>query len=267
LGELPLFVVQHVARGFVKAMAVHDFRSQRLYVDTALGPETTIVCTKAQANYLRNVLRLNAGDEILIFNGVDGEWLSRVAPRGKRECDLVVATQNRAQGNGPDLRYLFAPLKRARLDYMVQKATEMGVAALQPVLTERTVVGRVNADRMRSNVIEASEQCGILRLPAVHQPCKLSVALADWPADRILFFADEATDVAAPLAMFDDLQRGHPAAAIIGPEGGFSETERQQIRALPQTRVVSLGPRIIRADTAAVALLALINAAIGDWVA
>ncbi|MFY0613189.1 MAG: 16S rRNA (uracil(1498)-N(3))-methyltransferase [Hyphomicrobiaceae bacterium] len=248
-------------------MAVHDFRSQRLYVDAALGPETSVMCNKDQSNYLRNVLRLNAGDEILIFNGVDGEWLSRLAPRGKRECDLIVIAQTRVQQTGSELQYLFAPLKRARLDYVVQKATEMGVASLHPVLTERTVAARVNTGRMRSNVIEAAEQCGILCLPSVHEPCKLSTALSSWEASRILFFADEAADTTTPLGVFDGLERGQPAAVIIGPEGGFSETERRQIRAMAQTRVVSLGPRIMRADTAAVALLALVNATIGDWTA
>lgn len=252
-------------------MAVHDFRLQRLYVDAALGPETSVLCNKDQSNYLRNVLRLNAGDEILIFNGVDGEWLSRLAPRGKRECDLIVIAQVRAQTRvqqtGSELQYLFAPLKRARLDYMVQKATEMGVASLHPVLTERTVAGRVNTGRMRSNVIEAAEQCGILCLPSVHEPCKLSTALSNLEASRILFFADEAADTTTPLQAFDGLERGQPTAVIIGPEGGFSETERRQIRAMPQTRVMSLGPRIMRADTAAVALLALVNATIGDWTA
>ena len=246
-------------------MAVHDFRSQRLYVDTALAANRIHVCNKEQSNYLRNVLRLNVNDEIRVFNGVDGEWLSRLATSGKRGCELIVVERTRAQAIGPDLSYLFAPLKRARLDYMVQKATEMGVASLQPVQTERTIAGRVNGERMRSNVIEAAEQCGILRLPVVHELSKLSAALADWQSDRILFFADEGADVSMPLSVFDGLERGRPAAVIVGPEGGFSEPERHRIRMLPQTRVVSLGPRIMRADTAAVALLALVNATIGDW--
>lgn len=248
-------------------MAVHDFRSQRLFVDTELAAGTTYTCSKAQSNYLRQVLRLGAGDEILVFNGCDGEWLSRIVPHGKRDCDLAIVEQVRAQIAGPDLDYLFAPLKRARLDYMVQKATEMGVASLRPVLTAHTIVGRVNLERMRQNVIEAAEQCGVLRVPTVAEPSPLVTALDALAGDRTLIFADEAADVVAPLAAFDGLERGAPIAVIIGPEGGFSTPEREMIRSRPQTRVVSLGPRIMRADTAAVAVLALVNAAVGDWAA
>jgi 16S rRNA (uracil1498-N3)-methyltransferase len=246
-------------------MAIHDFRSQRLYVDADLAAGATVTCNKEQANYLLRVMRLRAGDEILVFNGREGEWLCRIEPRSKRDCDLIIVEQLRVQLSGPDIDYLFAPLKRARLDYMVQKATEMGVASMQPVLTERTVVGRVNTDRMRSNVIEAVEQCGVLRVPEVREPCNLVSALAACAPERALFFADEAADAASPLQSFDDIERAAPVAVIIGPEGGFSASERKLIRALPQTHVVSLGPRIMRADTAAVALLALVNAVVGDW--
>ena len=248
-------------------MAVHDFRSQRLFVETVLELGATHVCTKDQANYLRNVLRLSAGDPVLVFNGSDGEWLCHFETSGKRSCALVVVEQIREQKSGPDLDYVFAPLKRARLDYMVQKATELGVFSLRPVLTERTIAGRVNIERMRANVVEAAEQCGVLRLPVVHEPSKLASVVAAWPAERTLFFADEAADVSSPLAAFDGIERGAPAAVIIGPEGGFSNLERQLIRDMPRSRVLSLGPRIMRADTAAVALLALVNAVIGDWAA
>ncbi len=145
-------------------MAVHDYRSQRLFVETALELGAFHVCTKDQANYLRNVLRLNTGDQVLVFNGTDGEWLCHLEPSGKRSCALVVVEQTRKQETGPDLEYLFAPLKRARLDYMVQKATELGVSSLRPVLTERTIADRVNIRRMRANVVEAAEQCGVLRM-------------------------------------------------------------------------------------------------------
>jgi 16S rRNA (uracil1498-N3)-methyltransferase len=246
-------------------MAIHDFRSQRLYVDADLAAGATVTCNKEQANYLLRVMRLGAGDEILVFNGRNGEWLCRIEPRSKRDCDLSVVEQLRVQLAGPDIDYLFAPLKRARLDYMVPKATEMGVASMQPVLTERTVVGRVNTDRMRSNVIEAVEQCGVLRVPEVREPCKLSAALATCAPERSLFFADEAAEVTSPLRVFDGIERGAPVAVIVGPEGGFSASERKLIQAQPQTRVLSLGPRVMRADTAAVALLALVNAVVGDW--
>lgn len=248
-------------------MAVHDLRSQRLFVEAALTIGTVHSCSKDQANYLRNVLRLSAGDQVLVFNGVDGEWLSQLEVTGKRSCALVIVEQVREQVFGPDLNYLFAPLKRARLDYMVQKATELGVSSLRPTMTERTVVGRVNTARMRANAIEAAEQCGVLRLPEVHEPKSLTSVVQAWPSDRYLFFADEAAEVASPLCAFRGLERGVPAAVIVGPEGGFSDPERRLIGALPNARTVSLGPRIMRADTAAVALLALVNAAVGDWVA
>jgi len=246
-------------------MAVHDFRSQRLFVDTPLATDTHYECTKEQSNYLRNVLRIGAGGEILVFNGHDGEWRATLELRGKRGCALAIIEPVRGQMDGPDLHYLFAPLKRARLDYMVQKATEMGVAQLQPIWTEHTNVTRVNGDRMRANVVEAAEQCGVLRLPEVHEPRILASIVAEWPQDRTLFFADEAADIASPLAAFDGLTKGAPVAVIIGPEGGFAEHERRALSAMPQIRALSLGPRIMRADTAAVALLALVNAIVGDW--
>ena len=248
-------------------MPVHDFRSQRLFVDIALDSDIVHECSKDQANYLRNVLRLNDGDQVLVFNGTDGEWLTRLEVSGKRRCALVVVEQVRAQESGPDLDYLFAPLKRARLDYMVQKATELGVSSLRPVMTQHTIAERVNTTRMRSNVVEAAEQCGILRLPVVHEPSKLASVIEGWPEERYLLFADEAAEVGSPLSAFDGLERGAPMAVIVGPEGGFSEAERSLIRARPRSRTVSLGPRIMRADTAAVALLALVNAVVGDWTA
>jgi 16S rRNA (uracil1498-N3)-methyltransferase len=254
------------AKGFER-MAVHDFRSQRLYVDCALAVDVRHACDKQQANYLRNVLRLGGGEELLVFNGRDGEWRAVVQVRGKRDCDLVAIEQMRMQTSGPDVDYLFAPLKRGRLDYMVQKATEMGVATMQPVFTRRTIADRVNVERMRANVIEAAEQCGVLRVPEVRVPQKLETVLADWPAGRTLLFADEGADVSDPVAAFRDLERGAPIAVIIGPEGGFADHERELIKAVAQCRTISLGPRIMRADTAAVALLALVNAMVGDWVA
>lgn len=245
-------------------MAVHDFTSQRLFVDHALGVGETVVCAPEQASYLRSVLRLSEGDEILIFNGRDGEWRARLSEAGKRGAALVAQERVRAQTGGPDLHYLFAPLKRARLDYMVQKATEMGVARLTPVLTRHTVAERVNLDRMRANVIEAAEQCGILRVPEVDEPVKLATALETWPPERRLVFCDEGAEQASPLAALAALPPG-PLAVLIGPEGGFSPDERAMIRARPETVALSLGPRIMRADTAAVAALALVNAALGDW--
>lgn len=245
-------------------MAVHDFTSQRLFVDHPLAEGAEVPCTPEQASYLRSVLRLADGDEILVFNGRDGEWRARLQAVGKRGAMLEAAALVRPQAGGPDLHYLFAPLKRSRLDYMVQKATELGAARLVPVITRHTIAERVNLDRMRANVIEAAEQCGILRVPEVAEPVKLAPLLASWDVSRRLVFCDEEAEVASPLAALSSIPPG-PLAVLIGPEGGFSPEEREMIRAIPQAVAISLGPRIMRADTAAVAALALVNAALGDW--
>lgn len=245
-------------------MAVHDFTSQRLFVDAALAEGTRVSCSPEQASYLRNVLRLADGNEILVFNGRDGEWRARLVAEGKRGASLEIAELVRPQAGGPDLHYLFAPLKRARLDYMVQKATELGVQRLVPVLTRHTVAERVNLDRMRANAIEAAEQCGILRVPDVAEPVKLPALLDGWDSSRRIVFCDEDAEQASPIAVLSTLAPG-PLAVLIGPEGGFSPDERAMIRARPEALALSLGPRIMRADTAAVAALALVNAALGDW--
>jgi 16S rRNA (uracil1498-N3)-methyltransferase len=238
--------------------------SIRLFVDAPLAEGEGVACTAAQANYLGNVMRLKAGDGLLVFNGVDGEWLARVAELKKGRCILAPEARMRPQADGPDIHYLFAPLKKARLDYMVQKATEMGAAVLQPVMTRRTVAERVNSERMRANVVEAAEQCGVLRLPEVREPAKLTAVLKDWPENRPLIFADEAAPIASPLEALAALPKG-PAALLIGPEGGFDPAEREALRRLTFVHAVSLGPRVMRADTAAVAALALMNAVLGDW--
>jgi 16S rRNA (uracil1498-N3)-methyltransferase len=245
-------------------MAVHDFNSQRLFVAHPLSDGARVTCAPEQASYLRTVLRLGDGDDILIFNGHDGEWRARLEAAGKRGVVLAVQDLVREQTGGPDIDYIFAPLKRSRLDYMVQKATELGVARLVPVITRHTIAERVNLDRMRANVIEAAEQCGVLRVPAVAEPVKLTGLLAQWPSDRRLIFCDEAATQASPLAALADLEP-RPTAVLVGPEGGFSPDEREMIMARPEALALSLGPRIMRADTAAVAALALVNAALGDW--
>lgn len=245
-------------------MAVHDFTSQRLFVAHPLADGARVSCTPEQASYLRGVLRLGEGDEILIFNGRDGEWRARLREAGKRGAELQATDLVRPQASGPDLHYLFAPLKRARLDYMVQKATEMGVSRLAPVLTRHTVAERVNLERMRANAIEAAEQCGILSVPDVAEPVKLPALLQGWDAARTLIFCDEGAEQTSPLAALSGLRPG-ALAVLVGPEGGFSPDEREMIRTVPQATAISLGPRIMRADTAAVAALALINAALGDW--
>ncbi|MBC7832616.1 MAG: 16S rRNA (uracil(1498)-N(3))-methyltransferase [Hyphomicrobium sp.] len=245
-------------------MRQSDFHDVRLFVEPPLSAGAAVACTPEQANYLLNVLRLGAGAQILIFNGSDGEWRANIAQTGKKRCALECQTQTRAQQDGPDVHYLFAPLKHARLDYMVQKVTEMGVAHLQPVLTHHTVAARVNLERMRANAIEAAEQCGVLRVPTVGEPLKLEAVLTAWNPDRKLIFCDEAAHVANPLAALSGIG-DMPLAVLIGPEGGFDASERSLLREHPSTLAISLGPRIMRADTAAVAALALVNAALGDW--
>jgi 16S rRNA (uracil1498-N3)-methyltransferase len=245
-------------------MPIHDFTSQRLYVPDGLTAGASLAVTDDQFNYLIRVLRLGAGDAILVFNGRDGEWRAQIAAVAKRGCRLEITACVRAQTVGPDIDYLFAPLKRARLDYMVQKAVELGVRRLRPVLTRHTIAERVNGERMLANAIEAAEQCGILHIPQVDAPVKLDVALADWEPGRLLIFCDEAATVTDPVAALAPL-RGKPVAVLIGPEGGFDAAERRLLQARSFTRAISLGPRIMRADTAAVAALALVNATIGDW--
>lgn len=246
-------------------MAIHDFTSQRLHVDSGLSAGQAIACTSDQANYLRNVLRLPAGAQLLVFNGHDGEWRAELQLKGKRDVVLQVLEQSRPQTSGPDIDYLFAPLKRSRLDYMVQKATEMGVARLRPIITERTIAERVNLERMRANAIEAAEQCGVLRVPDVLAPKKLRHLLSNWSAERAIVFCDEAADEHNPIEALRAIPRHQPVAVLIGPEGGFSAAERAAVIATGAAHVIGLGPRIMRADTAAVAALALVNAVIGDW--
>jgi 16S rRNA (uracil1498-N3)-methyltransferase len=242
-----------------------DFRSPRLFVDAPLSPGEKIPLERNQSNYLGNVLRLAAGEQVLVFNGRDGEWQARIAGR-KRPDSLEILTQTRPQDRLPDIAYVFAPLKHARLDYMVQKAVEMGASQLQPVLTRFTQVSRVNGERMRANVIEAAEQCGILSLAGVAEPVPLDRFVGQRPSERLLVFCDEAAETASPLqALQQGLAERGGIDILIGPEGGFAEEERALLLRQPKTLRLALGPRILRADTAGVAALALVQAALGDW--
>jgi 16S rRNA (uracil1498-N3)-methyltransferase len=250
--------------GKLARMSRYEFNAQRVYVEADLAEGRTVACTPAQANYLRNVLRLGPGDAILAFNGRDGEWRAEVADAGRRDTLLIVHAQTRAQEGGPDIDFLFAPLKRARLDYVVEKATEMGVARLRPVLTRRTAVDRLNIERMRTHTIEAAEQCGILRLPEIRAAEKLERVIAEWDASRPLVFCDEDSDEHCPFTALAMIQPG-PVAVLVGPEGGFDPAERELLSSQSFVTRISLGPRILRADTAAVAVLALVNAVLGDW--
>src|SRR4051794_34554258 len=242
-----------------------DFRAPRLFVDAALSAGERIALERSQSNYLGNVLRLSAGESVLVFNGRDGEWQARIVGR-KRPDSLEIVAQTRPQDRLPEIAYVFAPLKHARLDYMVQKAVEMGASRLQPVLTRFTQVSRVNSERMRANVIEAAEQCGILSLAAVAEPVPLDRFVSQRDVTRLLVFCDEAADVDSPLQALQQRSASSGIDILIGPEGGFADEERSLLLRQPQILRLSLGPRILRADTAGVAALALVQAALGDWV-
>jgi 16S rRNA (uracil1498-N3)-methyltransferase len=243
-------------------MPHYDFRTPRVFLDTPLAAGRTASFDRAQANYLLNVLRLKQGDELLLFNGCDGEWRARIAGTGKRMPTATIGERLREQTRPLDLHFLFAPLKYARLDYLVQKAVEMGASRLQPVITRHTQVARVNLDRMRANVIEAAQQCGILTLPEVADPVEFEPAVGE--ADRLLVFCDEDAAVKDPVAALAAAASA-PVAVLIGPEGGFAAQEREALLRRPNVVRLALGPRILRADTAAVAALALVQAVLGDW--
>jgi 16S rRNA (uracil1498-N3)-methyltransferase len=248
-------------------MAHSDFRTPRLHVDGPLVTGERVPLSRDQANYFLAVLRLGDGDGVLVFDGRSGEFRARIAATGRRTAGLDVGERTRPQPPAPDLLLLFAPLKHARLDYMVQKAVEMGVGRLRPVITRHTQVSRVNLERMRANVVEAAEQCGVLHVPEVEPEERLDRVLGRFAADepgRRLIHCDEAEETTNPVARLSALGRG-PLAVLIGPEGGFSDDERATLRALPFVTAIPLGPRIMRADTAAVAALAVVQATIGDW--
>jgi 16S rRNA (uracil1498-N3)-methyltransferase len=245
------------------AMPSYDFTAPRLFVEADLREGSELALGKAQQNYLLNVLRLRPGRRVLLFNGRDGEFEAAVEAEGKRAW-LRAGRQMRAQAPPASLRWLFAPLKHARLDYMVQKAVELGVGTLEPVVTRRTQVSRLNLDRMRANVVEAAEQCGILAIPSVLAERPLPHVLEGWDAAVRLVFCDEGADVADPVSALAATPEGE-FAVLIGPEGGFDEEERRALLALPSVTRLALGPRILRADTAAVAALALVQAVRGDW--
>jgi 16S rRNA (uracil1498-N3)-methyltransferase len=261
-------------------LSPYDFRSPRLYVNDDLSVGAEIVPDKKQAHYLRNVLRIKSNETVLLFNGREGEWRTAADAAGKT-LKLVVRDQVRAQTPPADLHYLFAPLKHERLDYMVQKAVEMGVSRLQPVITRHTQVSRVNQERMRANAIEAAEQCGILSVPEVMAPLAFAKMISAREPNRLLIFCDESADMASPIAVLSAARvapdailplvmgsasnTSEPLAVLIGPEGGFSDGERDTLLTLPNVVRLSLGPRILRADTAAVAALAVVQAVLGDW--
>jgi 16S rRNA (uracil1498-N3)-methyltransferase len=235
----------------------------RLHVEAELAAGRDITLARQQAHYLTAVLRLAPGDPVRIFNARDGEWLAYLTTVAKKgaslRCERLVADAV----SPPDIDYLFAPLKHARIDYAVQKATELGARRLRPVITARTVTGRVNLERMRANAVAAAEQCNLICVPNILEPEKLDRVLAQWEEGRALIYCDEAAAIADPIAALRDVKT--PAALLIGPEGGFTDQERALLRSLPFVIAISLGPRVLRADTAGVAALTLVQAAFGDW--
>jgi 16S rRNA (uracil1498-N3)-methyltransferase len=245
-------------------MPGYDFHSPRLYVSVPLSAGAAVALDAGQAHYLVNVLRLKAGDNVLVFNGRDGEWKATLSG-AKRAAALAVGARTRQQTAAADLHYLFAPLKSARLDYMVQKAVEMGASRLVPIITRHGQVTKINAERMGKNAIEAAEQCGILVLPDIAPPVALSRYLSEREPGRYLVFCDEAVEVADPVVALGALPPRSPLAVLIGPEGGFADDERAALLKEPNVVRLALGPRILRADTAAVAVLALVQAVLGDW--
>lgn len=237
----------------------------RLHVDSPLTLAATLALDEPQSHFLAHVLRAKAGDRVRLFNGRDGEWSAVVSDVAKRTVTLTLEAQTRTQEGVPDLWLLLAPIKKTPLDYIVQKATELGVARIAPVITRRTIVERVNLDRMRANAIEAAEQSGRLTVPEIVEPRDLAKLFADWKPERRVMFCDEARD-APPAAAALAKQSRAPWAILTGPEGGFDPAEREMFRGLSFVVPVSLGPRIMRADTAALAAITVWQSTQGDWI-
>jgi 16S rRNA (uracil1498-N3)-methyltransferase len=235
----------------------------RLYVDHNLAERAEHHLAQEQAHYVRDVMRLKPGDPVRLFNAQDGEWLAYLSSVMRKSVSVICEKKLAEAAAPPDIDFLFSPLKHARLDYLVQKATELGARRLCPVITQRTIVERVNLERMRANAIEAAEQCNLVFVPKVTEPEKLGRLLAQWDSKRALIYCDEGGKSQDTLAVLKTLAL--PAALLVGPEGGFTPEERAGLTRLPFVTAISLGPRIMRADTAGTAALALVQASLGDW--
>lgn len=239
----------------------------RLFVPDDLGPGLRLLASAGQLHYLGSVMRRRAGDQLVLFNGRDGAWLARIDRLDRKQAELACLEQIAEQKPGPDIWLLFVPVKRARLDFIAQKATELGVSKIWPIQSERGQVGRVKDARLEANIIEAAEQTERLDLPELASLVPLDRLIAGWPADRWLIFCDEAQAGTSKVSLVDELAKtgGQKAAILIGPEGGFSPAERELIKSLPKALPIALGPRILRADTAALAALAIWQCLCGDW--
>jgi 16S rRNA (uracil1498-N3)-methyltransferase len=235
----------------------------RLHVETPLSEGAEFALSQEQGHYLVHVLRQSSGDTVSLFNGSDGEWLAYITTITKKSVQVRIERRTADVQAPPDIDYLFAPLKHVRLDYMVQKATELGARRLRPVITQRTIAERVNLDRMKANAVEAAEQCNLVFVPEVLDPLPLAKVLAGWDASRRLIYCDETALVANPVEALRSVTP--PAAVLVGPEGGFTSEERAHLKSLTFVTAISLGPRIMRADTVAIAALAVVQATIGDW--
>lgn len=246
-------------------MTRYDFASHRLFVSGNLVANAVVPLEPSQTNYLINVLRMEEGARLLVFNGRDGEWIAEVRKPTRKTAVLMVIEQTRPQEPAGKIRYAFAPLKSARLDYIVQKAVEMGAGRLLPVVTQRTQVSRLKHERLVANAIEAAEQCGVLALPEIEPEIKFSAFLKALKPNELLIFCDEDAEISDPVAALRACKKPDVMTVLIGPEGGFTEDERASILKHPQVCRLALGPRILRADTAAVAALALVQAVLGDW--
>lgn len=241
-----------------------NFRLPRLYVEQDLSSGLVLELNREHSNYLANVLRLKEGAELLVFNGRDGEWLGCLEVNGRKKTNLILKEQARPQPANPSLMVLFAPIKVGRLEYMVQKMTEMGAGIIQPVFTDHTQLHKINEKRLEANIIESAEQCGILSIPELRAPKKFIKLVDEWNDERHLIFCDESHEINNPLSILQGLA-GKKIAILIGPEGGFSEQERSALNNKSSVSSIPLGPRILRADTALVAALSIVQATIGDW--
>lgn len=237
----------------------------RLFVEASLQKGSLVELNRDQIHYLAQVMRIKTGDYLALFNGRDGEWIARVQDVQRKSVAVALELQRRPQSSVPDIWFLFAPIKHGRIDFLAQKATELGAARIWPIMTKRTVVTRVKDARLEANAIEAAEQCERLEIPEVLEPVNLAELLSEWPVDRVLLYGDETGGGKPPTELFAELPHAQKWAVLVGPEGGFTPEELAVLAKQPMAYGISLGPRVMRADTAGLALLTCLQAWRGDW--